>query len=696
MSAPFEHAALVRTARHRGVAPDYTDADGRRRQAGDDTLAAILALLGEATPDAGLPPVIVAWDGALAPLDGSRLRRRHGGRAPLLELRGEDGGDLGPLAPTRSRAEELAAAGTLPYGVHELLADGSHVAHVVAAPSRADGRRPGEAERPWGVFAPVHAIRDGRDRPAGDLTSLERLGDVIGGLGGSAVATLPLLAEPATADGGGPRQQPYSPLSRMFWNEAYLDLARVPELARDDAATRRLLAAAWAGGGGRSLGPRRTPAGAARAAGAATAAGLADLASLASAARPALDAAVRRLHRAGGGRLGAFHAYRAAHPELARYARFRAATEQAGVDLASWPAAWRAGRIGAGEVPATAVRRHCFAQWAMDEQLAEISAALGAAGVGLVMDLPIGCSATGYDPWAFPGTYVEGASLGAPPDSFFTAGQNWGFPPPHPDVDRRAGYRVLRACLAHSLRHASVLRVDHVLGWSRLWWVPNGAPADEGAYVSYRLDELVAVASLEAWRHSARLVGEDLGTVQRGLRSKLRGHGIAGMQVAVFGLGTPARRLRPPAGAVAYVDTHDTATFAGWFSGSDIAERRRLGLLADDKASAEEAARAEARDATLRRLVRARALPAGAPVDAVDVLGALLAELGASAADLVLVALEDLWAEQEPQNVPGTTTERDNFSRRFALTLEELAAEPRALAVLAKLDTARRSGPRRK
>ncbi|EQD30377.1 Glycoside hydrolase, family 77, partial [mine drainage metagenome] len=185
----------------------------------------------------------------------------------------------------------------------------------------------------------------------------------------------------------------------------------------------------------------------------------------------------------------------------------------------------------------------------------ETAQSLRALGVGLVLDLPVGCAASGYDPWAWPDSYVRDMSIGAPPDAFFTSGQCWGFPPPHPAAERASGYRTTRACLAHGLRHAAALRVDHVLGWSRLWWVPDGTPPDQGAYVRYPLDEILAVASLEAWNARSSLVGEDLGTVERRLRSTLTRHGVAGMDVAVFALEhQPTRRLRARRGGVALVD----------------------------------------------------------------------------------------------------------------------------------------------
>jgi len=662
---------LGRAARHHGVAIRYTDAWGNKRVVPDETLAAIVDALTRDRDDAPAPPVLVCWDGAPPgpeELASAGLDDTVVGRATLV---GEDGEELGRLqAPTPRR--DGGAPTRLPYGIHDLIVNGHTAARLVSAPARADLGWPDRRERAWGLVAPLYAIRDRRALPAGDLTSLEELGQLVAELGGDAVATLPLLAELATADGAAPGQHPYAPLSRMFWNEAYLDLERLPELAPGRA--RREQDA-----------QRGAPA------------DLADLAGRASAMRPLLDEAVSALDADADGRLAAFRQYCARRPDLEHYARFRAAIELAGPDPRRWPASWRDGTIPDGAVSEHVVRRHQYAQWATDEQLGRCATSLRDRGVGLVLDLPIGCAAQGYDPWAHQRCYVREMSIGAPPDAFFVSGQCWGFPPPHPAAERSTGYRATRACLAHGLRHAAALRVDHVLGWSRLWWVPEGAPADQGAYVRYPVEEILAVACLEAWRADASLVGEDLGTVERSLRSTLARHGIAGMDVAVFDLAhRPGRRLRPRRGGVALLDTHDTATFVGWLTGADIAARERLGLLSPDAAAAETAARDETRDVLVTRLVRAGAVDDTERDDSLAVLEAVLEELGRSEAGLVLVQVEDLWAELDPHNVPGTTTEHANFCRAFPLDLEEITTATRAREILARLGAARRDGPGRR
>jgi 4-alpha-glucanotransferase len=678
--------SLAALAKARGVAVSYTDAHSRRREVSEDSLVAILRALGEPMERAAdapeclraaeaeeaarpWPPVVVAWDGKLlleaAGDTGSGVTDPD---AFLLELEdGSEASDLLAAAPGGS----MSSRHPLPFGLHRLrhrTQPPSEASLVISAPSRA---RAAES-RSWGVFAPTYALSDGRASDSGDLTCLEQLGKAAAGLGASYVATLPLLADYSRTEAPGAVPSPYSPLSRLWWNEGYLDVRRLPELAEEFSPD--------------GSGPQFRSGPVSR---------RADVAAAAASIRPLLGIGAERVIAGGGARLASFRQFQASRPDVLRYGTYRAAAEAAGPDRSAWPESWVAGDILAGrDVPHLAVLAHVYAQWATDDQLGDVSSATAEAGCRLMLDLPIGCRADGYDPWAFPDSFATEVTVGAPPDMFFSGGQDWGFLPLHPEGARRSGYPVVAGAFGHLLRHCGALRIDHVMGFQRLWWIPAGASPAEGAYVGYKLDELLALALLEAWRADAALVGEDLGTVDPALKQALDHHGIAGMHVAVFDLeAEPGRRLSPRPGSVAFVDTHDTATFAGWFDGTDIDERERLGLVTADEAAAERSQRHEARKMLIERLGASGPLSKAATYGPADVHAVVLEELGTSPAAIVIATLEDLWAEKDPQNIPGTTVEHENFTRRFPFGIEELAADHRVVGPLGRLDRARRGSP---
>jgi 4-alpha-glucanotransferase len=278
--------------------------------------------------------------------------------------------------------------------------------------------------------------------------------------------------------------------------------------------------------------------------------------------------------------------------------------------------------------------------------------------------------------------------VGAPPDDFFGAGQNWGFPPVSPLVARAQGHRQLAASLRHHLSAAGVLRLDHVMGFHRLYWVPDGVPAGEGVYVRYPADEMFAVLAVEASRRGARVVGEDLGTVPDEVRDALDRYGILGMYVSQFQLPAHGAPIPLPSShQVASIDTHDTPTFAAWWRGDDIALRHRLGIHGEDQAT-DDRGRRDADRAALEQALRDAGVLQG-EADERSVLGALLDVLGASDAATVLVSVDDLVLETDPQNVPGTGSDRPNWVRMLPCTLPELFADPSTEELLRRLQGSR-------
>jgi len=330
----------------------------------------------------------------------------------------------------------------------------------------------------------------------------------------------------------------------------------------------------------------------------------------------------------------------------------------------------------------------------MQQQLEQ----LAGGKVGLYLDLPVGVNCDAYEVWRQRHLFLIDVAAGAPPDPLFLGGQDWGLPPLSPIALRRDRYRYFIRCVQHHMKVSSMLRIDHVMGLFRLYCVPQGRPATDGVYLRYAYDELFAILTLESHRNQCALVGEDLGTVPPQVRPAMARHGMFRIHVGQwFFPSTPGERPGPaPAAAVASLNTHDTATFAGWWRGGDIDDRRGLGLITAEQEAAERVERDAQRTALL---AFAQASPSGIAVGdpLTDVERAMVgatADLALGPAEVVLVALDDLALEPFPHNVPGTVDERPNWQRRierWADALDEQRAAAPAAAAIAAVVTARRS-----
>jgi 4-alpha-glucanotransferase len=312
-------------------------------------------------------------------------------------------------------------------------------------------------------------------------------------------------------------------------------------------------------------------------------------------------------------------------------------------------------------------------QWNEEYGSAEEMRAL-ADSTPLYLDFPLGVHPDGYDVRHYRNSFVKGVSVGAPPDSFFTKGQNWGFPPLDPEAIRDNHHEYFRAAIAHHASHATVLRLDHVMGLHRLYWIPDGADAKDGAYVRYRSEELYAILTVESHRHRCAIVGEDLGTVPPEVPRAMKRHGLRRMFVVQYEVkGEQPPIADPPRESVASVNTHDMPTFAAFWRGLDIDDRVQQGLLDEEGARTARESRARVREAI-----------GGSEREALEKILLLLAR---SDAEIVLVNPEDLWGETEPQNVPGVP-ER-SWRQTFRRSLEEARADADVRRILGAVSGAR-------
>jgi 4-alpha-glucanotransferase len=470
----------------------------------------------------------------------------------------------------------------------------------------------------------------------GDLRDLESLCRWVRVRGGDLVTLLPLLptfnAEPA-------EPSPYSPVSRLFWSELVLDLESahhpvpVPptlDVMRADAEVRAALAM-----------------------------------------HPVPESSLL-------------------DEELVRYARFRGAQIRLGRNWRGWPAVARDGTLAPDQVDRAEERFHLIAQTMARGQLRDVRQRLERDGMRLGLDLAVGVHPDGYDPWSRQSLFADGMSVGAPPDRGFPSGQDWGFSPVLPGASRAEGHRYIAGSIAHQAELAGVLRIDHIMAWTRLYWIPHGCGLHEGTYVSYPAEELFAVLTLESHRHRCEVVGENLGTVPREIDDALPRHGIRGMYLAQFEAANGRSISAPSAGDIALIGTHDTPTFAGWLAGSDIDDRVEHKLLAGSaapRARRERAAAVQALAAHLRCDARERE----------RFLATLLEWLGRSDSSLVVPWLEDLWLEDQGVNLPGTrSSERLNWQRPMRRLLDNIVKDPEVVELAGRLDASRKALTRRR
>ncbi|MEX2205594.1 MAG: 4-alpha-glucanotransferase [Myxococcota bacterium] len=699
---------LARLADRLGIVPAYFDLEGRERRASAATQEALCVAMGSAcSTEAEAEASLAALDAAArAPvIEPVRVWREHACGAPglrailppsfepldaELELACEDGSSWrGPLrvpAGDGRTSAELALPVRVPTGVHalrlHLRARGERrtfAQTLIVAPRTAllARERLGDA-RALGLWTSLYTVRSRRGFGFGDFTDLARLEQIAAELGTDFVAINPLHA----LYGRGDAISPYSPKSRIWQNVLYLDVEAVPELAECDAARARLAAA---------------PLARLRAAHALDYEAVLDAKLEVLRALNACFARREREHPSERGR--AFATFRArAGRALEDFASFEALQSELGEpDWRRWPAPLRDPRSAAvGAFAASHARDidfHAWLQFELDAQLERTARAGREAGLalGLVKDLAIGSAADSADAWANPGLFAHGATLGAPPDAYAADGQDWGLPPLVPERQREQGYAYLRQVLRSAFRSAGALRIDHVIGLARLFWIPAGRPGSEGAYVRQPHDELFGILALESRSAGALVIGEDLGTVPPELGPELASWGILSTRVLCFERKGPRYRASRdyPARALVLATTHDLPPLAGYLAGRDLELREALD--GSGRASAlpqAKAARAVEREALVATLRDEGDLSATAtPADDATLGAAVNAHLARTPARLVAIGLDDLAGETEPLNLPGVSVQRRrSWSRRMQRAFEEIAADPRVRAQIAFAD----------
>ncbi|WP_354684378.1 4-alpha-glucanotransferase [Cupriavidus necator] len=735
-----------------GLLPQWTDAWNHPQTVSDDALQRVLNGLGLpcattgqceasrarlAADDAAhaLPPLITAERGQPVAVPWPHTLPQRPYRLTL-----EDGAIVAGTAVRQGNDSANGGTMLLPAidvcGYHRLELGEAHTVLAVAPPRcygvadalRHAGRTRDPA-RPWGLALQLYSLRRGAPCGMGDLTALAQCCTSAAAAHADAVAINPLHAGFAALP---QRYSPYAPSSRLFLNPLYADPAALFGQAAVDAA----IADLGAGETLAALEARREI----------------DWIALAPLRyailhwlwqrrgtllpRAALDDCAAFRAR-GGTALHAHACYEAIQAQrLADSAN--GTNHNAAPDWRSWPVTLRSPADAAvaafAQAHADDVAWHTFLQWIAADGLARAQRAARDAGmaIGIVSDLAVGADPGGSQAWTRQQEILAGVHAGAPPDLYNPLGQDWGVAVFSPRGLRRHGFAAFLEMLRANLAHAGGLRIDHVLGLARMWLVPAGAPASNGAYLRYPLDDMLRLVALESWRHRAIIIGENLGTVPPELNAALSARGVLGIDVLWFqreehsaGTTQPsddaetARDRNPasatnsdtvpaflppaqwPPEAVATTSTHDLPTVVGWWAGRDLDWRDQLHLLAPGETIEQaQAARARERSALWQALSAAGLCHGREPSPERAPLDAVLAWLGTARTALRLVPLEDLLGAAEQPNLPGTTSVHPNWQRRLDADARALADTPevraRAEAVRSGRHGARHPPPRRR
>lgn len=699
-----EHApSLAELARRHGVATDYTDWTGAATSVSEQTLVTILAALG--VPAATEQERTAAlreherdhWRRTLAPTVVARAGRpaefwvhvRHGDPVGVW-IRLEDGSVRAGLRQLENNRapfdDDGALVGEATFELPDDLPLGYHRIHVQAGSVDANTllivapgaltlpERLGSA-RTWGLSAQLYSVQSKNSWGTGDLTDLTDLAVWSASRHGAGF----ILVNPlhATAPTAPMEPSPYLPTSRRFANPLYLRVEAITEYADapDRAALRKARAAARRRAARSELVDR-------------------------DAAWKSKRAALKQLHRVerSAGRELAYAAYRSRTGRaLDDFAVWCTLAEKHGPDWRHWPEELHRPDHPAvrkfAEKHAGRVDFHRWMQWQLDDQLTAVQATAVQNGMslGVMHDLAVGVDPGGADAWASQDVLATGVSAGAPPDEFNQLGQDWSQPPWRPDRLAQRSYEPLRAVINAVLRHAGGVRIDHIIGLFRLWWVPAGAAPTEGAYVYYDHEAMIGVLALEAHRAGAVVVGEDLGTVEPWVRDYLRERGLLGTSILWFEsdhTGAPLSAKHWREYCLSAVTTHDLPPTGGYLAGEHLRIRRDLGLLTRPFEQEEAIDRAEQqRWLELLRTMGLLAPGADPRTDTDAVVRALYGFLRQTPSRLLALALPDAVGDVRTQNQPGTIDEYPNWRVPLSgpdgrrLLLEDIFTDPRAAAL---------------
>lgn len=673
-------ALLERMAALVGISEDYTDAFGKTVETTPETRRALLAALGlDASSESAAQDCL------------ARLERLKAGPIPAvitleaeksstIELRGSPGRQDWILIEENGAVHEGRLANgsgsldlpPLSMGYHRLRLGDKETTVIAAPPQCWEPEALAGSARLWGATAQIYSLRSERDFGIGDYADVALFAENVSRLGGAFLGLSPIHALFASDRS---KISPYSPSSRLFLEPIYIDPMAVDGFAESGAM--------------QLLEDPKVQARLARLRGAQ----LIDYAEVWSIKRLLLEALWTYFQKSGAS--SAFEAFhRAGGEALEAHATFEALfehfREQGRFWIGEWPEEYRS-------VHSVAVRRfrldhaervafHTWLQWLADIQLGQAAERARAAGlpIGLYRDLAVGSDGGGSEIWAAPERYAPKLSIGAPPDPLGPQGQDWGLPPFNPLTLEEQGLTAFRDLVSANMRHAGAIRIDHAFQLQRLFLIPSGAPASQGAYVDYPFEAMLAVLRVESHRTQCLVIAEDLGTAPEGFSNAIMESGVLSYRVLPFERDGSAfkKPKQYPRSAMAVITTHDLPTFTGWWRGLDIDLRQTLGIFEPAQAANERIARTADKKHLTKALAEEGLLPS-AQVPEKPPLEETVRFLARTSSVLTALQIEDTAGELNQPNLPGMDVGHPNWRRRLSNTVDSIAAPGSLMSKLA-------------
>ncbi len=699
-----------------GVESEYSDARGKMQRANTETKRALLQAMGVSADDDEQVAAVLKeiegaeWRRALQPVYVVRASHqpisvpvtvRDEARDLAWQLQFEDGTERTGRVEVSELAlisqheiqkisrRSLPVGGDIPCGYHRLhVSSEAGKATLIVAPERCWlPASAAQGEKVWGIAAQLYLLKSKENWGIGDFSDLGRLAESSAAAGADVLGLNPLHSLfPDSPE----HASPYSPASRLLLNILYIDVTKAPGFANCEQA-RTLFAS---GEFQEELADSRaTP--------------LVDYTRVTQLKLQVLRILFRHWNSSPAGSAGSFAAFcREGGETLERHSVFHCLRQQ----FVSREAALGDWRMWAEEYrdPASdAVRRfaqghqqevafHSWMQWVADQQLGDAAKSAGTMEIGLYRDMAVGADISGVETWSNQKAVVCGAHIGAPPDIFNPAGQDWGLPPFHPRELKEQHYKSFIELIRANMRHAGALRIDHVMALQHLYWIPSPQPPQSGAYVRYPREDLIGILALESQRNQCMVIGEDLGTVPDGFRERMAEAHILSYRVLFFEqnrkMGVFRRPAKYPKLAVAVASNHDLPTVRAWWLGRDIELREQLQLYPDaQEAGFQRRLRDRDRKQLRSALQAAGLVRKSAEMQPEDLVRLVYAYLAATSSFATLVQLDDVTGEIDPANVPGSTSQYPNWRRKLSVTLEEIFKEPLVREVIQTLIAGRGS-----